>query len=130
MVHVYTHACTHAHTYTAGDGFLFQPAEKKCLLTYLLACLGDGFLFQPAEKKCFRKASIEPSLCSKDAGFELYVRSDPYRPPSAPAVEVTVRHMCMHAVRMYALCVVQVQGGLLSTHACMHCVWCRYRAAC
>jgi len=60
----------------------------------------DGFLFQPSEKKCFRKASIEPSLCSKDAGFELYVRSDPYRPPSAPAVEI------------------KVQSGLLSSKSC------------
>ena len=124
------HARTHTHTRQVTASSSSPQRKNAYLLTYLLACLGDGFLFQPAEKKCFRKASIEPSLCSKDAGFELYVRSDPYRPPSAPAVEVTVRHMCMHAVRMYALCVVQVQGGLLSTHACMHCVWCRYRAAC
>ena len=44
----------------------------------------DGVLFQPGTGKCYRKANIDPSSCSYDRGFVLYVRTDPNRPPAAP----------------------------------------------
>jgi len=41
-------------------------------------------LWKASTHQCFRKANIDPSRCSSDPNFVLYLRTDPNRPPAAP----------------------------------------------
>ena len=44
----------------------------------------DGIIFNPGTKSCYRKMNIQIGRCGHDPKLNLYVRTDPNRPPAAP----------------------------------------------
>lgn len=56
-----------------------EACKDSCLPN---AC--DGVLFQKTTGKCFRKTNVTVRRCSRDSDFDLHLRNDPNRPPSAP----------------------------------------------